>query len=98
VRNDGAIADLEPGDSVELPCRISAAEVTPARVGHVPNTVVDLLVRVKEYEGLVARAALTHCRDAALAALAKNPLVHDEQVARQLLDAYLHAFGDQLAV
>jgi len=82
VRNDGAIADLEPGDSVELPCRISAAEVTPARVG----------------EGLVARAALTHCRDAALAALAKNPLVHDEQVARQLLDAYLHAFGDQLAV
>lgn len=98
VRNDGALADLEPGDSVELPCEVSDAGVVPAGPGRAPETVRGLLVRVKEYERLVAKAALTHSREIALESLVRNPLVDSPQLATQVLEDYLKAFGDRLGL
>lgn len=97
VRNGGAIADLEPDDSVELPCSVSSTAVVAARPGHVPATVRELLVQVKEYERLVATAAITHSRATALAALEKNPLV-GAQHAPPILEAYRKAFGSALGL
>jgi 6-phospho-beta-glucosidase len=98
VRNDGALADLEPGDSVELPCEVSDAGVVPAGPGRAPEMVRGLLVRVKEYERLVAKAALTHSREIALESLVRNPLVGSPQLATQVLEDYLKAFGDRLGL
>ena len=98
VRNNGALADLEPGDSVELPCKVSDAGVVPARPGDAPETVKELLVRVKEYERLVAQAAITHSREIALEALVKNPLVGSPQIATQILQDYLKTFGGRLGL
>jgi len=53
---------------------------------------------VKEYERLVAQAAITHSREIALEALVKNPLVGSPQIATQILQDYLKTFGDRLGL
>lgn len=64
-----------PADWVgELPCRVSAAGVSPLPTAPLP-TMADGLVRVvKAYELLTAEAAATGSREAALQALAIHPL------------------------
>ena len=96
VRNLHALEDLEDNDAVELPCMVSSSGVSPAHVGHAPEAVLALLLQVKEYERLTVRASLEHSPDAALAALLKNPLVAEPQVAQQVLAEYLTAFGRQM--
>src|SRR5215472_5241117 len=96
VRNDGAIEDLELNDAVELPCDVSSGRVQPRKVGRAPAAVRDLLLRVKEYERLTARASVNGSSEAALAALTTNPLVGTKELAGEVLSAYVRAFGDQM--
>jgi alpha-galactosidase/6-phospho-beta-glucosidase family protein len=56
----------------------------------------SLLLQVKEYERLTVRASVEHSREMALAALEKNPLVSQREVAEQLLAEYVEAFGHQM--
>ena len=58
-----------------------------APVGSVPNTVRDLLLRMKEYERLTVMAATTRSTEDAVRALAANPLVDSEDLARTLVPA-----------
>ena len=51
----------------------------------VPERIVPLLTRVKEYERLTVRAALHASIDAARDALAHNPLVPDRATADRLI-------------
>ena len=51
-----------------------------------PDRIVPLLTRVKEYERLTVRAALARSLDAARDALAHNPLVPDRATADALID------------
>jgi 6-phospho-beta-glucosidase len=81
VSNRGNIPDLEDDDVVEVPCRIDGNGPRPLHVGRVPEAVRGLLARVKEYERLTARAAVSRDRDAAAHALSRNPLVPAPAVA-----------------
>jgi 6-phospho-beta-glucosidase len=96
VRNGNALEDLDSKDAVELPCRVSTKGVEVLPVGHAPETVRALLLQVKEFERLTVRAAVEHSREAALAALVKNPLVGRRDVAEQVLKEYVTAFGQQM--
>jgi 6-phospho-beta-glucosidase len=96
VRNGRALADLNPNDAVELPCQVSASGVEVCSVGHAPANVKSLLLQVKEYERLTVRAAIEHSREMALAALEKNPLVGQPQIAVEVLRDYVEAFGKQM--
>ena len=96
VRNHGALADLDANDAVELPCQVSTAGVKPVSVGHAPEKVRSLLLQVKEYERLTVQAAVEHSREAARAALVKNPLIAAPQIAEQVLTDYIREFGQQM--
>ncbi len=96
VRNGGALSDLDANDAVELPCEVSSKGVYVPPVGHAPEATRTLLLRVKEYERLTVRAATEHSREAAVAALEKNPLVGRREIAQQVLTEYVKAFGQQM--
>jgi 6-phospho-beta-glucosidase len=96
VRNGKALEDLEPNDAVELPCQVSSSGVQIPSVGRAPEAVRSLLLQVKEYERLTVRASIEHSREAAIAALVKNPLVGRPEIAQQILSEYVQAFGKQM--
>jgi 6-phospho-beta-glucosidase len=96
VRNGNAQADLDANDAVELPCQVSSSGVEVPAVGHAPEAVRPLLLQVKEYERLTVRASIEHSREAAIAALVKNPLVARPEIAQKVLNEYLEAFGQQM--
>jgi 6-phospho-beta-glucosidase len=96
IRNGRALEDLEADDAVELPCSVSSQGVQACSVGCAPAAVRSLLLQVKEYERLTVRASVEHSNEMALAALEKNPLVSQREVAEQLLAEYVEAFGHQM--
>jgi len=85
VANCGNIAGLIADDVVEVPCVVNANGARPLQVGPVPDRIVPLLTRVKEYERLTVRAALEPSLEAAADALAHNPLVPDRATADRLI-------------
>jgi 6-phospho-beta-glucosidase len=85
VANRGNFACLRADDVVEVPCVVNANGALPLHVGSVPDRIVPLLTRVKEYERLTVRAALDQSIDAAREALARNPLVPDAATADRLV-------------
>jgi 6-phospho-beta-glucosidase len=96
IRNLKSLEDLDPNDAVELPCLVSSSGVQAPPVGHAPEAVRSLLLQVKEYERLTVRASLEHSREAALAALVKNPLVARTEIACEVLADFVSAFGSQI--
>jgi 6-phospho-beta-glucosidase len=96
IRNLESLEDLDSSDAVELPCQVSSSGVQVPPVGHAPEAVLPLLLQVKEYERLTVRASVEHSREAALAALMKNPLVAQPDVAYEVLAEYINAFGPQM--
>ncbi len=96
VRNLKSLEDLDSNDAVEIPCQVSSRGVQVPPVGRAPEAVLPLLLQVKEYERLAVRASVEHSREAALAALVKNPLVARPEVAREVLAEYIEAFGPQM--
>jgi 6-phospho-beta-glucosidase len=87
VRNGSALPDLEPDDIVEVPCVVGANGARPLAVGPVPTQVRDLLLRVRHYERLTVRAAVTRTHADAVEALTANPLVGERTIAERLVDA-----------
>ncbi len=96
VRNLKSLEDLDSNDAVELPCQVSSSGVQVLPVGRAPEAVRPLLMQVKEYERLTVRASVEHSMEAALAALVKNPLVAQPEIAREVLAEYVGAFGAQM--
>jgi 6-phospho-beta-glucosidase len=85
VRNEGTIAALADDDVVEVPCLVNGNGALALHVGRTPEPVRDLLLQVKDYERLTARAAVSGSREDALRALARNPLVPSPGMAEALL-------------
>jgi 6-phospho-beta-glucosidase len=85
VRNNGAIADLEPDDVVEIPCLVDRHGPQPLTVGRLPETVRGLVQAVKAYEGLTIRAAVEHSDSLARLALSVYPIVGEWERASQLV-------------
>lgn len=98
VRNGGALPDLENHDSAELPCEVSSAGVRPLPCAPAPESVRSLLLTIKEYERLTVQAAINGEYDTALAALEKNPLVADRNLAREILKEFTEAFGKMMGL
>lgn len=87
VENRGNLPDLADDDVIEVPCIVNGNGALPLHSGAVPDTVRTLLVQVKEYERMTVSAALTRDAEAATRALARNPLVPDDDTARRLVSA-----------
>jgi 6-phospho-beta-glucosidase len=96
VRNDGALPGLAADDVVEVPARVDRDGARPVPLGPLPPDLLDLVSRVKTYERLTVRAAVTGDRAVAAAALAANPLAGGPELAPQLLDVLLEANRDWL--
>ena len=86
VRNNGTLP-LEPDDCVEVPCIVNANGAWPAHVPPLPARIAEFIRRVKDYERLAIEAARARTAQAAVEALAANPLVADRVLAHTLYDA-----------
>jgi len=87
VVNDGALPGLAADDVVEIPARIDRDGAHPLPLAPLPAELLDLVSRVKTYERLAVKAAMTGDADIARAALAANPLAGGPEMAGQLFDA-----------
>jgi 6-phospho-beta-glucosidase len=72
---------------VEVPARIDRDGAHPLPQAPLPAELLELVARVKTYERLAVRAAVSGDPVMARAALAANPLAGGPELAPQLLDA-----------
>jgi 6-phospho-beta-glucosidase len=86
VRNNGNLP-LAPDDCVEVPCVVNASGAWPTHVPPLPPRIAEFIQRVKQYERLTIQAAHAQTAQAAVEALAANPLVSDRILAHTLYDA-----------
>lgn len=100
VVNNGAIANLPDGVVVEVPAQIVRDRILPMQVGPLPHGIAELCNRQIAIQELVVQAAFYGDRNAALQALALDPVMPDMETARRVLDellrthaAYLPRFG-----
>jgi 6-phospho-beta-glucosidase len=91
VRNDGAVANVDPDAVVEVPARVDRDGAHPLPVGKLPPEMLGIVEQVKAFERLTIQAAVAGDGKAALKALVANPLVADYAIAAPLLEALLEA-------
>ena len=91
VRNDGTLPGLADADVVEVPARIDRDGAHPIAQTALSPAQFDLVSRVKAYERLTIRAAVSGDHAIARAALAANPLAGDPERAGDILDAVFEA-------
>ncbi len=96
VRNDGALPGLAADDVVEIPARIDRDGAHPLPQQPLPPALLDLVSRVKTYERLAVRAAVSGDRALARAALAANPVAGGAELAPRLLETILEWNRDWL--
>lgn len=93
VPNSGAIVGMADEAVVEVPAFVSKAGIEPIAQGEPPEACLGLMLQVKAYERLTARAAAEGSRALALQALATHPLVGDLGLAEKLLAGYQARHG-----
>ncbi|HEY7131324.1 MAG TPA: hypothetical protein VH440_03680, partial [Candidatus Limnocylindrales bacterium] len=96
VRNDGALPGLAADDIVEVPATIDRDGAHPMALRPLPAELLDLVSRVKTYERLAVRAAVSGDPVMARAALAANPIAGGPELAGQLFDAIVETNGQWL--
>jgi 6-phospho-beta-glucosidase len=97
ARNDGAVPGMADDDVVEVSAVVDANGAHPLPTEPLPRPLLDLMRRVKAYERLTIRAALSGRRDDAAAALEANPLVGPRiGNVEPLLEALLRAHARHL--
>ena len=89
--NNGAITCMDPGDVVEVSCRVDPSGVHTLPIGAVPEHQELLMRSVKHYEKLTVRAIHSRSRQEAVMALMAHPLVLSYSRASVLVDEYLAA-------
>jgi 6-phospho-beta-glucosidase len=93
VRNDRTLPGLAEADVVEVPARIDRDGARPIPQAPLSPAQYDLVSRVKAYERLTIRAAMSGDPTIARAALAANPLAGDPERAGELLEAIFEVNG-----
>jgi len=96
ARNGGAISDLPPDASVEVPCVVGAHGVTPLMMGKLPESIRTLCQQAKAWESATVKAAVSGSRKDAILAMLQNPLVPDYTTAVALVDDMLEAHKEFL--
>jgi 6-phospho-beta-glucosidase len=89
VRNDGAIADLEHDDVVEVPCEIDRDGPRPLRTGRLPDSVRGLVESVKAYERTLIRAAMTGSATFAQLAMLEYPIIGQWELAGTVMKSLI---------
>ena len=96
TRNNGAISSFEDDSAVEVNCVITKDGPKPIAVGDLPVPVRGLVQQIKSFERVAAEAAVTGDYKTALLAMTINPLVHSDNVAKEMLDEMLEAHKEHL--
>ncbi|WP_050614101.1 6-phospho-beta-glucosidase [Bacillus testis] len=96
TRNNGAIASIPDDSAVEVNCVITKDGPKPMAVGDLPVPVRGLVQQIKSFERTACEAAVTGDYSTALLAMAINPLVPSDVVAKQILDEMLEAHKEYL--
>jgi 6-phospho-beta-glucosidase len=96
VRNGTALPGLAADDVVEVPARIDRDGAHPLSLAPLPPELLELVSRVKTYERLAVRAAVSGDPALARAALAANPLAGGPELAARLFDAIVSTNGQWL--
>jgi alpha-galactosidase len=97
VTNDGLIANLPTGCSVEVPCVADGNGITPQAVGRLPAHLAALIQTNVNVQALTVEAALTRKRAHVDHAAMLDPHTAAELSLREiheLVDALLEAHGD----
>ena len=95
-RNGDAIKDIDPDSTVEVSCIITKNGPVPLKVGELPLAVKGLVQEIKTFERLTIEAAVEGNYEKAVLALAVNPLVASDSLAKTLVDELLEAHKDYL--
>lgn len=94
--NQGQIANLPAGCTVETPVMVDGGGLHPVHVGALPDPVAELLRRETTVAQLCVDAAIEGDRQKALQCLLLDPVVNDFEQAKQILDDYLSEYKEYL--
>ena len=94
--NEGQIANLPFGATVETPVVVDGSGVHPVHTGLLPEPVAELLRREIAVSRLCVDAAVAGDRGKALQCLLLDPVVNDIELAKNILDDYLISFKEYL--
>ena len=104
VRNNGTISDLPDDVAIECCCSVHKWGAQPFNLGHLELSMRGQVSLMKAYEELTVQAGVNGDYNAAIKALAINPLVNDGDKAKAVLDdmliankAYLPQFKEKIA-
>jgi alpha-galactosidase len=96
LRNEGQIANLPLGCTVETPVVVDGDGIHPVHVGVFPEPVTEILRREVTVAQLCVDAAVEGSREKALQCLLLDPVVNDFELAKQILDDYLTSYQEYL--
>jgi alpha-galactosidase len=94
--NSGQISNLPLGSIVETPVTVDGAGIHPVHVGTLPGPVAELCRRELMSAQLGIDAAVEGSYEKALQCLLLDPVLHDLDSARLILDDYLKAYREHL--
>jgi len=94
--NEGQIANLPLGATVETPVLVDGGGIHPVHVGVMPEGIAELLRRETTVVQLCVDAAIEGDRQKALQCLLLDPVVDDFELANQILDDYLTTYKEYL--
>ena len=94
--NAGQIANLPLGAIVETPVHINAAGIHPVHVGYLPESIAELCRRELMVSQLCVDAAVEGSYKKALQCLLLDPIIHDMDAAKNILDDYLKTYKEHL--
>lgn len=94
VPNNGAIAELEDDDVIEVMCTIEQGQIRPRQQVDIPTPILNLIRTLKEYERVAVQAIDESNIDLAIRALTVNPLVANHDIAKQLVTDLVSAYGE----
>jgi alpha-galactosidase len=94
--NQGYISNLPQGAIVEVPGLVSGAGIRGVGVGALPEGIAELCRREISVVRLCVDATVHGDRGLALQCLLLDPVITDLDVARQILDDYLHTYREYL--
>ncbi|MDL4841208.1 6-phospho-beta-glucosidase [Aquibacillus rhizosphaerae] len=94
--NNGAIASIPNESAIEISCVITKEGPKPIVIGDLPVAVRGLVQQIKSFERIAAEAAVTGDYDKTVLALAINPLIPSDTIAKQIVDEMLVAHKEHL--
>jgi alpha-galactosidase len=94
--NVGQISNLPPGSIVETPVMVNGAGIHPVHVGALPEPVAELCRRELMVAQLGVDAAMDGSYEKALQCLLLDPMIHDLDSAKLILNDYLKIYKEHL--